>query len=218
LIAAGDNPERLRSDAAFSMLCGVAPIPASSGKTVRHRLTRGGERQPNNARWTIAVCRMSYDPRTIAYVQRRTTEGKSTKEIIPLPQALHRPRSTPRPPGHSHHLTTHRSINKRYAQLAAELALQVAEQAPFGWTATTVPEQTAVEYAAQLAELAAALVLWRRAELTGPAQPSPARQHLAGACACGRRRRIARSVLAVAPILCGACAAPFAPDDPDDQP
>jgi transposase len=82
LIAAGDNPARLRSDAAFAMLCGAAPIPASSGKVIRHRLNRGGDRQANNALWTIAVCRMSYDPRTIAYVQRRTQEGKSKLEII----------------------------------------------------------------------------------------------------------------------------------------
>jgi transposase len=82
LVAAGDNPARLRSDAAFAMLCGAAPIPASSGKVIRHRLNRGGDRQANNALWTIAVCRMSYDPRTIAYVQRRTQEGKSKLEII----------------------------------------------------------------------------------------------------------------------------------------
>jgi transposase len=82
LIAAGDNPGRLGSDAAFSMLCGASPIPASSGKVVRHRLNRGGDRQANSALWTIAVCRMSYDPRTIAYVRRRTQEGKSKLEII----------------------------------------------------------------------------------------------------------------------------------------
>jgi transposase len=82
LITAGDNPGRLGSDAAFAMLCGASPIPASSGKVVRHRLNRGGDRQANSALWTIAVCRMSYDPRTIAYVQRRTQEGKSKLEII----------------------------------------------------------------------------------------------------------------------------------------
>ena len=82
LIAAGDNPGRLASDAAFSMLCGAAPIPASSGKVMRYRLNRGGDRQANSALWTIATCRMSYDPRTIAYVQRRTQEGKSKREII----------------------------------------------------------------------------------------------------------------------------------------
>jgi hypothetical protein len=108
--------------------------------------------------------------------------------------------------------------NRRYAQLARELGLQVAEQAPFGWTATSVPEATAASYADQLAELTAALVLWRRTELAAPAEPGRARSTLACACACGRRLRVARSVLEVAPILCGACATAFAPDDHDDQP
>jgi len=104
--------------------------------------------------------------------------------------------------------------NKRYAQLAVELGLQVAEQAPFGWTATSVPEATAADYAGQLTELTAALVLWRRTELATPAEPGRARSTLACSCACGRRLRIARSVLAAAPILCGACATPFAPENP----
>jgi len=82
LIAAGDNPGRLRSDAAFAMLCGASPLEASSGKTVRHRLNRGGDRQANNALWVIATCRMSCDQRTKNYVERRTTEGKSKKDII----------------------------------------------------------------------------------------------------------------------------------------
>jgi len=82
LVAAGGNPARLRSDTAFAMLCGASPLEASSGKVRRHRLNRGGDRQANNALWTIAVCRMSYDPRTIAYVRRRTQEGKSKLEII----------------------------------------------------------------------------------------------------------------------------------------
>jgi transposase len=63
LIAAGDNPGRLASDAAFAMLCGASPIPASSGKVVRHRLNRVGDRQANSALWTIAVCRN--DPGTV---------------------------------------------------------------------------------------------------------------------------------------------------------
>jgi transposase len=82
LIAAGDNPDRLRSDAAFSMLCGASPLEASSGKTVRHRLNRGGDRQANTALWVIAMTRMSCDRRTKDYVARRTTEGKSKKDII----------------------------------------------------------------------------------------------------------------------------------------
>lgn len=78
---AGDNPERLKSESALAALCGVSPLPASSGKTVRHRLNRGGDRSANNALWTIAMVRMRSDPRTRAYVARRTAEGLSSKEI-----------------------------------------------------------------------------------------------------------------------------------------
>jgi transposase len=82
LIAAGDNPDRLRSESAFAHLCGVAPVPASSGKTIRYRLNRGGDRQANYALYILAVTRMAWDPATRAYVTRRTTEGKTKKEII----------------------------------------------------------------------------------------------------------------------------------------
>jgi transposase len=82
LVAAGDNPQRLRSEAAWTHLCGVAPIEASSGKTVRHRLNRGGNRQANHALWRIVFTRMSSDPRTRAYVARRLDEGRSKPEII----------------------------------------------------------------------------------------------------------------------------------------
>jgi transposase len=82
LVAAGDNPERLRSEAAWAHLCGVAPIEASSGKITRLRLNRGGDRQANSALWHIVITRMSSDPRTRDYVERRTKEGKSKKEII----------------------------------------------------------------------------------------------------------------------------------------
>jgi len=82
LVAAGDNPGRLRSEACFSMLCGASPIEASSGKTVRHRLNRGGDRQANNALWVIAMSRMSCDQRTKDYVEQRTEQGKSKKDII----------------------------------------------------------------------------------------------------------------------------------------
>ena len=78
---AGDNPGRLRSEAALAALCGTNPLPASSGKTTRHRLNRGGNRSANNALWTIAMVRMRSDPRTRAYVERRTKEGMSLKEI-----------------------------------------------------------------------------------------------------------------------------------------
>jgi len=82
LVAAGDNPGRLSSEAAFARLCGVAPLPASSGKTNRHRLSRGGNRIANNALWRIVIVRMSHDERTRSYVDRRTKEGLSKKEII----------------------------------------------------------------------------------------------------------------------------------------
>jgi transposase len=82
LVTTGQNTERLHSEAAFAMLCGVAPIPASSGQTHRHRLNRGGDRQANAAIHRIAICRLRWDPRTRAYMQRRTTEGLSKKDII----------------------------------------------------------------------------------------------------------------------------------------
>jgi transposase len=82
LTVAGDNPERLASEGAFAHLCGAAPIPASSGKTTRYRLNRGGDRQANRALYLLAVGRMGWDPRTRAYVARRTTEGLSKPEII----------------------------------------------------------------------------------------------------------------------------------------
>jgi transposase len=82
LVSAGENHGRLASEAAFAMLCGVAPIPASSGKTTRHRLNRGGDRQANAALYRVVLCRLRWDPRTRAYMQRRTKEGMPKKEII----------------------------------------------------------------------------------------------------------------------------------------
>jgi transposase len=82
LVAAGDNPGRLSREGAYAHLCGSAPIEASSGKVVRHRLNRGGDRQANNALWRIVMTRMVSDPKTRAYVARRTAEGKSKREII----------------------------------------------------------------------------------------------------------------------------------------
>ncbi|MFI7493093.1 IS110 family transposase [Micromonospora echinaurantiaca] len=82
LTTAGDNPDRLRSEAALAHLCGAAPIPASSGRTDRHRLNRGGDRAANKALHTIALCRLRYDPRTRAYQEKRTKQGLSKKEII----------------------------------------------------------------------------------------------------------------------------------------
>ena len=82
LVSAGDNPQRLRSEAAFAHHCGVAPIDASSGLTIRKRLNRGGDRTANQALWRIVMVRMVHDPRTRRYVERRTREGRSKREII----------------------------------------------------------------------------------------------------------------------------------------
>ena len=82
LIAAGDHLGRLRSEAAWAHLCGVAPIPASSGKITRHRLNPGGDRKANHALWRIVFTRLGSDPATRAYAERRTAEGKSKAEII----------------------------------------------------------------------------------------------------------------------------------------
>ena len=82
LALVGDNPERLGSEASFAMLCGVSPLEASSGKVVRHRLNRGGNREANCALHMICVVRMGSDKRTREYVRRRTAEGKSKWEIM----------------------------------------------------------------------------------------------------------------------------------------
>jgi transposase len=82
LTTAGDNPERLRGEAAFAHLCGTAPIPASSGTTHRHRLHRGGDRDANRALHLAVVVRMRWCPRTRGYAERRTKQGKSKPEIM----------------------------------------------------------------------------------------------------------------------------------------
>ena len=81
LIAAGDNPHRIRSEPAWAHLCGVAPIPTSSGKNQRHRLNRGGNRQANSAIYRIMMTRMAHDQATRDYIARRTTDGKTMGEI-----------------------------------------------------------------------------------------------------------------------------------------
>jgi transposase len=123
LITAGDNPERLKNEAAFAALCGVAPIPASSGKTTRYRLCRGGDRQANCALHQVVLVRMSCDPRTRTYVAKRTAEGKSTREIMRcLKRTLAR---------EVYHLLTHpaavpRTDDLRPLRLARGLTLETA--------------------------------------------------------------------------------------------
>lgn len=82
LILVGDNPERIRSEAAFAKLCGACPVPASSGKTTRHRLNRGGNRQANAALYRVVIVRLRSHPPTLAYMQRRSAEGLTKREII----------------------------------------------------------------------------------------------------------------------------------------
>lgn len=82
LVAAGDNPQRLATEAAFAALCGVSPVDASSGQQRRHRLNRGGNRQANRALWVIVLARMRHDAATRRYVVRRTQQGLSKTEII----------------------------------------------------------------------------------------------------------------------------------------
>ena len=83
LVAAGDNPERLHSEAAWARRCGVAPVPADSGKvTGHHRLHTGGDRQANSALWRIVMVRIAHDPETRLYFDRRVKEGRTKRDVI----------------------------------------------------------------------------------------------------------------------------------------
>lgn len=82
VVAAGDNPERMHTEASFAHMAGVAPIPASSGKTQRHRLNRGGNRDANHALWTVALGRMHRHQPTKRYLERRLAEGRTKREVI----------------------------------------------------------------------------------------------------------------------------------------
>lgn len=81
-VTAGDNPHRPRSESSFAHLTGAAPLDASSGKQRRHRLNRGGDREANCALHMIAINRLAHDPRSRAYVQARTTDGKASPDIL----------------------------------------------------------------------------------------------------------------------------------------
>jgi transposase len=83
LVAAGDNPERLRSEAAWAHLCGVSPVPADSGKIAGHfRRHSGGDRQANAALWRIVMVRIAHDPETRVYFERRVKEGRTKRDVI----------------------------------------------------------------------------------------------------------------------------------------
>jgi transposase len=82
IITAGDNPARIRRESSLAALCGVSPVDCSSGRQQRHRLNQGGDRQASSALWRIVQSRLQHDPRTQAYLDKRTSEGKTRKEII----------------------------------------------------------------------------------------------------------------------------------------
>jgi Transposase IS116/IS110/IS902 family len=112
LVSAGQNIERLRGEASFAALCGADPLPASSGKTTRHRLNYGGDRGANRALHLIAVCRLRYCPRTRAYARRRAAEGKGKAETLrclkryiarETYRTLCRPHRSPTPVDPRHH-------------------------------------------------------------------------------------------------------------------
>ncbi|MCY3952895.1 MAG: IS110 family transposase [bacterium] len=114
LIAAGDNPRRLRSEASFAALCGASPIAASSGRTTRHRLNRGGNRHANSALWRTATVRLRCDPPTQAYAARRRAEGKTTRETIRclkrhIAREIHRLLTDPPPVPHGGDLRRQRT-------------------------------------------------------------------------------------------------------------
>ena len=96
LVTAGENIDRLKGEASFAALCGASPLPASSGKTTRHRLNHGGDRQANRALHLICVVRLRYCQRTRAYAQRRAREGKSQLEIMRCLKPTSHARSTTR--------------------------------------------------------------------------------------------------------------------------
>ena len=131
LVTAGDNPHRMRTEASFAALCGASPVQASSGKTIRHRLNRGGNRQANNALWRIASVRMRYHPATIAYVQKRQTEGKTRREIIRclkrhIAREIHHLLTNPPPTPNGAHLRTLR----QKAQITLTHAAQTLQTHP----------------------------------------------------------------------------------------
>jgi transposase len=87
VVAAGDNPERLHSEAAWAHLCGVSPVPADSGKNAGHmRRHQGGDRQANSALWRIAMVRIAHDPETTHYFDRRVKEGRTKRDVIRILQ------------------------------------------------------------------------------------------------------------------------------------
>jgi transposase len=149
LVAVGDNPDRLRNEAAFAAMCGVSPLQASSGKTVRHRLNRAGNRQANHALWRIAMVRTVRDPTTIAYVKRRTAEGKSRREIMRclkryIAREVYRLITKPQ--------AITRGVELRASRTAAGLTLKTAATALGTWPIRISRLERALDYDRGLAD------------------------------------------------------------------
>lgn len=132
---AGLNPGRLRSEASFAAICGACPIPASSGKTVRHRLNRGGDRQANSALHEIARQRVMRDPETAEYAERARGRGKSDREVMRCPKryvareayrALMRPHEIRRPEDASELVAARRAA--KVSQVRAASILGTSEK------------------------------------------------------------------------------------------
>jgi transposase len=149
LVAVGDNAERLKSEGAFAAMCGVSPLEASSGKVTRHRLNRSGNRQANHALWRVAIVRMHSDERTKRYVERRTQEGKSRREIIrclkryiarEVFQTLTHPQAVPL--GHA----------MRAMRTDAGISLETAAAALGTWSVRLSRLERAVDFNRELAE------------------------------------------------------------------
>ena len=143
LVAAGDNPERMRTERSFAALCGASPVQASSGQTIRHRLNRGGNRQANSALWRIATTRMRNDARTQAYVTKREAEGKNRKEIIrclkrhiarEIYQLLTNPPQHLTAPGYA---SRRQEAGITVTQIARALGTRPAASQNSSWAATT---------------------------------------------------------------------------------
>jgi hypothetical protein len=183
----------------------------ASGRNPRSRRLNLGALPPAAGNSPAAMPRRT-GPRSWS-AAKASSEARST---CSAPCCTRPPTASPIPP-RSATPAAKAAHNRRYATRARELGLDAAHVQPIGWSATSVPDPTAARYAEVLAELAAALVLWRRAEQTSPASPGRSRNARACSCACGRRIRVARSVLELAPILCARCAQPFQPEDDEER-
>jgi transposase len=148
IVAAGDNPERMRSEASFAALCGASPVEASLGKVTRHRLNRGGNREANQALWRIVMVRLSYDKTTQAYAERRRSEGRSDREIIRcLKRYIAREvyRLLTKPP------VIPTSVTLRHRRQQADIPLRIVAEAISSWPTRISELERGLRHNAELA-------------------------------------------------------------------